>query len=113
MQQPRMREMLSRGYVRISDEEIAQLFGVENVIELTGRKGTVIAVDTLGYHKGKAPQSGARLVAQLEFATPLFAKAVSEPIEIPQQIDPSLAAIMRSHVWAFRRYRQNIIPGQH
>jgi ectoine hydroxylase-related dioxygenase (phytanoyl-CoA dioxygenase family) len=113
MQQPRMREMLSRGYVRISDEEIEQVFGSQNVIELTGLKGTVIAVDTLGYHKGKAPQSGARLVAQLEFATPLFAKTVSEPVEIPRQLEPSLAATMRTYDWAFRRYRQDATPGQH
>lgn len=109
MQQPKMREMLSRGYVRISDEEIAQVFGQENVIELTGRKGTVIAVDTLGYHKGKAPQSGSRLVAQLEFATPLFAKTVSEPIAIPQQLDPALAATMQTYPWVFRRYRQGTV----
>ena len=107
MQQPKMREMLSRGYVRISDDEIAQVFGPDNVIELTGRKGTVIAVDTLGYHKGKAPQSGCRLVAQLEFATPLFAKTVSEPMAVPAQLDPGLEKTIQAYPWTFRRYRRN------
>lgn len=112
MQQPKMREMLSRGYVRISDEEIAQVFGPENIIELTGRKGSVIAVDTLGYHKGKAPQSGCRLVAQLEFATPLFAKTVSEPITIPAALDPVLEKTIRTYPWAFRRYRRDGRPAR-
>ena len=106
MQQPRMREMLSRGYVRISDEEIASVFGRENIIELAGRKGTVIAVDTLGYHKGKAPQTGARLVAQLEFATPIFAREVSAPLQIPEKLEPELERTMADYPWAFRRYRK-------
>lgn len=104
MQQPKMAEMLSRGYVRISDEEIAEVFGPENVIELTGRKGSVIVVDTLGYHKGKAPQRGSRLVAQLEFATPLFAKSVTEPLRVPKRLDPALATTMQAYPWVFRRY---------
>jgi hypothetical protein len=107
MQQPRMRELLSRGYVRISDEEIVQIFGAENVIEHTGRKGTVIAVDTLGYHKGKPPESGSRLVAQLEFATPLFAKSVSEPVTIPAELEPALAKTIQTYPWAFQRYRRS------
>lgn len=106
MQQERMREMLSRGYVRISDEEIAAVFGPENIIELSGRKGTVIAVDTLGYHKGKAPQAGARLVAQLEFATPIFAKVVSSPMQVPKKLEPELDRAMTDYPWAFRRYRK-------
>jgi hypothetical protein len=110
MQQPRMREILSRGYVRISDQEIAEVFGPENIKVLTGRKGTVIAVDTLGYHKGKAPQSGARLVAQLEFATALFAKSVTEPVSIPRNIDPGLSGTMKANPGVFRRYRQEA-PG--
>lgn len=105
-QQPRMKEMLSRGYVRISDEEIAQTFGAENVMEITGRKGTVIAVDTLGYHKGKAPQAGHRLLAQFEFATPLFAKSVSDPVTIPAKLDAALEETMHTHPTAFRRYRR-------
>lgn len=106
MQQERMREILSRGYVRISDEEIVSTFGPENVIELTGRKGTVIAVDTLGYHKGKPPISGCRLVAQLEFSTPIFAKEVSAPIQIPQKLEPELDRTMADYPWAYRRYHK-------
>ncbi len=105
-QQPRKKEMLSRGYVRISDDEIAQTFGPENVMEITGRKGTVVAVDTLGYHKGKAPLAGHRLLAQFEFATPLFAKSVSDPVTVPAQLEPALEQAMKTYPWAFRRYRR-------
>lgn len=105
-QQPRMKEMLSRGYVRISDEEITRTFGAENVLEITGQKGTVVAVDTLGYHKGKAPLIGPRLLAQFEFATPLFAKSVSDPVTIPATLDPKLEQMLKTYPWAFRRYRR-------
>jgi hypothetical protein len=106
-QQPRMREMLSRGYVRISDEEIASTFGPENIVEIVGRKGTVVAVDTLGYHKGKAPQTGHRLLAQFEFATPLFAKAISDPVTIPNSLAQALEKTLQAYPWAFRRYRRS------
>lgn len=105
MQQPQARELFSRGYVRISDADIARVYGAENVVELCGPKGTVIAVDTLGFHKGKALTSGCRLVAQLELSTPLFGKAVSDPITIPSALDPVLTETMKTYPWAFERYR--------
>lgn len=105
MQQPRAKELFSRGYVRISDEDIARVYGAENVLELCGPKGTVIAVDTLGFHKGKALASGCRLVAQLELSTPLFGKAISEPIKIPRHLDPLLTETMATYPWAFERYK--------
>lgn len=104
--QPKARELLSRGYTRISDADIAHVYGVENVVELCGKKGTVIAVDTLGFHKGKALTEGCRLVAQLEVSTPLFGKSVSDPIAIPSRLDPSLTETIKNYPWAFQRYRQ-------
>lgn len=57
---------------RISDEEIARHYPPEDLRELTGGRGSIIAVDTRGFHKGKPLQQGERLILQLEFATSLF-----------------------------------------
>jgi hypothetical protein len=57
---------------RISDEEILQHYSADQIVEITGDRGTIFAADTRGFHKGKAIQSGERLMAQLEFATSLF-----------------------------------------
>jgi hypothetical protein len=102
--QSKLRDILARGYVRISDDEIAQVFGRDNVLELAGPKGTVLAVDTLGFHKGKPPISGYRLLAQLEFATPLFVQSVSAPLPMPRNLSPELLATRKTYPWAFARF---------
>ena len=98
------RKLLLRGYVRVSDEEIAAVYGQENVIEMAGVKGTVFAVDTMGFHKGKVPVNGHRLLAQLEFATPLFVAASSRPLPMPLNADPMLVATRNAYPWAFARF---------
>jgi hypothetical protein len=103
--QPKAREIVSRHYVRIPDADIEAAYGKDNVVEITGAKGTVIAVDTLGFHKGKAPQTEHRLLAQLVYASPLFVPEKSEPLQLPAAIDPALAATLKRYPWAFKRVR--------
>lgn len=104
LRQERARKLLARGYVRISDDEIAQTFGAENIVEIAGRKGTVFAADTMAFHKGKPPVTGHRLLAQLEFATPLFVPVTSRPLAMPANAEPKLLAARRSYPWAFARF---------
>jgi hypothetical protein len=98
------RALIRRGYVRISDEEIASTFGKENLVELTGRAGTVFVADTMGFHKGKLPETGDRVIAQIEYAMPLFVPVHSNPLPLPRQLDPDLAAARAAYPWAFARY---------
>ena len=88
---PGMKELLSRGYVRIPDEDIVRNFGAENVVELYGKRGTILAVDTRGMHKGKMPVTGHRLMAQLSYSTPPFSDAHGDTVSLPGEIDPALA----------------------
>ncbi len=64
------RQLLRDG--RISDEEIRLHYSQETLVEITGPRGTIIAADTRGFHKGKALVSGERLILEFEFATSLF-----------------------------------------
>jgi hypothetical protein len=65
-------ELLRRGYVRISDEDVERTYGRESVLELCGPPGSILLVDTIGMHKGKMPRRGNRLVLELQFSSSLF-----------------------------------------
>lgn len=60
---------------RVSDDEIAEHYAPEDILELTGKRGTLIIADTRGFHKGKVVEQGQRLVYFLEFAASLAGKA--------------------------------------
>lgn len=101
--QPAAASLLSRGYVRISDAEIAAAFGSDNMVEICGRRGTLLAVDTRGFHKGKMPASRHRLIAQLMYCCPEFNyDAPRQPL--PPTIDPSLAAARKATPRVFERF---------
>ncbi|MEI6399325.1 MAG: phytanoyl-CoA dioxygenase, partial [Pseudomonadota bacterium] len=65
-------ELLQGFYKRLTDEEVFTHYGPKSRIEFTGVKGTIIAEDTRGLHKGKHVQSGDRLVFQLQYSNSLF-----------------------------------------
>ena len=64
---------------RKTDEAVRAAGLWDQVTELTGPAGTVLAVDTVGLHKGQPPISGDRCVLQVEFATSLFGAHVDYP----------------------------------
>ena len=57
---------------RLSDKEILDYYPAEDVFELTGKSGTILAVDTRGLHKGKPLVADDRLIFQVQFADSLF-----------------------------------------
>ena len=66
----------ARGYERISDVEIEQVFGRDAVAEICGPRGTVFVADTRGFHKGKMPVAGHRLLERSP------AHIVEDPIKL-------------------------------
>lgn len=63
---------LDRGYARISDDEVQSAYPRERLIEFTGPRGTIIAEDTRGLHKGQPVVAGHRLILEFEFSNSLF-----------------------------------------
>jgi len=57
---------------RISDEEIHQYYADARFVNVYGKRGTIFAADTRGFHKGVVPTSGDRLIFQIEYANSLF-----------------------------------------
>lgn len=68
-----------RGYVRITDEELAQYFDEDSFREIVGSRGTIIFVDTRGYHKGKPPISNDRLLLEFSLCDSMFGGAFQAP----------------------------------
>jgi hypothetical protein len=64
--------LLSKGYARLKDEEVEQAFDKQDIIEFTGPRGTIIAEDTRGLHKGRHVMKGDRLMLQIQFSNSLF-----------------------------------------
>lgn len=63
------RKFLKRG--RFTDDDVKAHYG-DRMLELKGTRGTIIAVDTRGLHKGKLLERGERLIFQLIFSNSLF-----------------------------------------
>lgn len=66
------KNLLLRGYSRLSDEEIRMTYEPEDIIEFACPRGTIIAEDTRGLHKGGSVLHGDRLVLQLQLGAGLF-----------------------------------------
>ncbi|MFN8275118.1 MAG: phytanoyl-CoA dioxygenase family protein [Flavobacteriaceae bacterium] len=60
---------------RFEDQEMTAVYGAENVLELAGKKGTIMAVDTRGFHKGKELEYGERLLFQIQYTNSMFGQS--------------------------------------
>ena len=60
---------------RFADQEIEHIYGVDNLVEICGKKGTILAVDTRGFHKGKDLTDSNRLLLQIEFSNSMFGQS--------------------------------------
>lgn len=67
---------------RLSDDEVLALYGRASEVEITAPRGTLIAVDTSGFHKGKPLVCGHRLMLQLEYTNSLFGQQYAH-IKVP------------------------------
>lgn len=64
--------LLKKGYARLIDDEVKHQFDEKNIIEFNAPRGTIIAEDTRGLHKGKHVEKGDRLILQVQFSNSLF-----------------------------------------
>jgi hypothetical protein len=98
------RELLNKGYARLTDEEVNAEYSSESIIEFCGSRGTVIVEDTRGLHKGKHVECGDRLVLQLQFSNSLFGSnypsARFERIE-----DSKLAEMLKRYGRLYENYK--------
>ena len=80
-------ELLKGYYIRLNDRDVFQFYAPEDRIEFTGLRGTIIAEDTRGLHKGKHVQAGDRLIFQLQYCNSVFGGQVTSPkLESPKSV---------------------------
>lgn len=82
---------------RITDEEIAQAFDAKDIVELTGPRGTILTVDTLGLHKGKALERGERLMLTVRFAVNNFGTGAPTKVQINDKFSPEFLAKIKKN----------------
>ncbi len=95
--------LLSRGYARLTDEEVARCYPSERLIEFVAPRGTIIAEDTRGLHKGKQVLTGDRLLLQLQFSNSLFG-ASYEPRRIEKILNPELSRMATAFPRLYSNY---------
>lgn len=94
--------ILDKGPVRIDDAEVMKYYSEEDIIEFCGPRGTVIAEDTRGLHKGKHVHAGDRLIFQIEFCSSLFGWQYPDPKGAA--IGSELSMMNRSYPGIYDRY---------
>ncbi|MGH9896977.1 MAG: phytanoyl-CoA dioxygenase family protein, partial [bacterium] len=87
---------LARGYAHVSDEDVVRHYGAQEIVELIGPRGTIIAEDTRGLHKGQQVHVSHRLMLQIQFSNSLFGhphpRTAFESLK-----DPGLIEMSRRH----------------
>ncbi len=90
-----------RGDGRKSDEAVKAAGLWNEVQEITAPGGTLMAVDTIGLHKGKTPISSDRLALENEYATSLFGMDYEIPEFTPTELMKERYLAMP---WILQRY---------
>ena len=86
---------------RLTDEAVQEAGLGHEIKELCGPAGTLMAVDTIGLHKGKTPISGDRLALENEFSTSLFGMDYEIPHFVPTDLTKERVNQMP---WVMQRY---------
>jgi hypothetical protein len=94
---------LAKGYARLTDHEVQDHYSAEDFIEFTGPRGTILAEDTRGLHKGKHVQRGHRLVLQIQFSNSLFGATYART-RIREMHDPRLTSMVERFPRVYSNY---------
>jgi len=90
---------------RMTDDAVRAAGLWDDVCELTGPAGTIMAVDTIGLHKGKTPEAADRLALENEYSTSLFGMHYEVPSFTPTQLTRQRIADMP---WILQRYAASV-----
>lgn len=91
-------ELLQKGYARLTDEEVSRHFPASDMLEFSAPRGSIIAEDTRGLHKGKHVECGDRLVLQIQYSNSLFGGDYAKA-----SLGSVVTATLRDRAQAFRK----------
>jgi hypothetical protein len=96
-------KLLNKGYVRLLDTEVIEIYDGKKIIEFTGKKGTVIIEDTRGLHKGSHVINESRLILQLQFSNSLFG-ADDEKYKFSKISSKSLSDLIEKYPQIYKKF---------
>lgn len=96
--------MLKKGYARLGDEEVENYYGSEKIVEFVAPRGTIIAEDTRGLHKGNHVRNGDRLILQIQFSNTLFGGYYSKAT-MGDDVEPQLKKAAEEFPELYLAYR--------
>lgn len=73
------REILKRGYVRVSDSDLEIIYGKDKIKKIFGTAGTIIYGNTQAFHKGEPPRDAERFILELQYTANNYG---TQPIKI-------------------------------
>ncbi|MEA3194828.1 MAG: hypothetical protein QOD26_3161 [Betaproteobacteria bacterium] len=76
------RRLRDKGYVRLTDQDVAAEYSPQAVKTFTAPRGTILVEDTRGLHKGLPVLRGDRLMLEFEFSNSLFGGNPAYPAKI-------------------------------
>lgn len=97
-------KLRAKGYARLTDEEVAACYSSQDIIHHYAPKGTIIAEDTRGLHKGQPVIKGDRLVLQLQFSNHLFGATY------PKHHFGEITDVLRQSMLKYPKVYQNYLP---
>ena len=97
--------ILQRGYVRLTDEEVAEHFPSEDILAFSAPRGSIIVEDTRGLHKGVHVREGARLILQLQFSNTLFGTNYPKA-RMNRVVSPRMQRMLELAPSIYRQYRE-------
>ena len=66
-----------------AEEEVERVYGRDQIIKITGPKGTTFIEDTWGIHRGRVPLARPRLLLQVQYSVLPIMKLAYQPIAMP------------------------------
>lgn len=94
--------LLTKGYARLEDEDVQKKFSQSSFKEFLGSRGTIIAEDTRGLHKGKNVKNGDRLVFQLQYSNHIFGSTFDK-----QEVTEVKSELLNSKLMSDKRMLRN------
>jgi ectoine hydroxylase-related dioxygenase (phytanoyl-CoA dioxygenase family) len=94
-----------KGYTRLADEEVAEVWPPSSWMEFVGKRGTLIVEDTRGLHKGKHVIKGDRLLFQIQFSSTSYGDDRTLSAIKPNEISQKNLATIRENAYVYQNIK--------
>jgi len=98
------RRLLKRGYARLPDADVQREYHADAIKHFVAPRGSIIAEDTRGLHKGLPVLHGDRLMLEFEFSNSLFGGNPAHEAKISTHRDAEFATFVRRNPRLFTRW---------